>query len=150
MFLKNKNGELVNIKNVVAIRPFITNYCLPTIHMYTKGGHKVRFCHTSESDAIQAHKAIKELLIHGPKYNQQPLPNTFSKWIDVNDNMFMIDQIECILVEGWVVTVHLENARIEFFNHNDKELAQCLSDFDLALRCNGKLINLDGCDAAEQ
>jgi hypothetical protein len=144
MFLKNKNGELVNIKNVVAVRPFIDNYCPPTIHMYTKGGHKVRFCHTSESDAIQAHKAIKELLIRGPNHNQQPWIHIGSKWIDVDGNMFMIDQIECILVEGWVVTVHMENTMIEFFNHNDKELEQCLKNFEIALRGIGHIIKLDG------
>jgi hypothetical protein len=144
MFLKNKNGELVNIKNVVAVRPFITNYCPPTIHMYTKGGHKVGFSHTSESAAIQAHKDMKELLIHGPKYNQQPWSNSIAKWIDVDGNMLCIDQIECVLVEGWVVTVHLENAMIEFFNHNDKELEQCLRHFEIALMDIGHIIKLDG------
>ena len=144
MFLKNKKGELVNIKNVVAARPFIANYCPPTIHMYTKGGHKVRFYHTSESAASQAHKAIKELLVHGPKYNQQPWSNTIVKWIDVDGNMFMIDQIECVLVEGWVVTVYLENTKLEFFNHNDKELEQCLRNFEIALMGIGHIIKLDG------
>lgn len=144
MFLKNKKGEFVNIKNVVAARQFIDNYCPPTIHVYTKGGHKVRFCHTSKSAAIQAHKAIKELLIRGPDHKQQPWINIGAKWIDVDGNMFMIDQIECILVEGWVATVHLENTKLEFFNHNDEELEQCLRKFEIALAGIGHIIKLDG------
>jgi hypothetical protein len=90
-----------------------------------------------------AHNAIQELLIHGPKYKQRPWTNTV-KWICVKGNMFMLEQIECILMEGWIVEVRMTDITITIENHNDDELEKCLNAFDVALRGNGQIINLGG------
>lgn len=150
MFLKNEKGELVNINKIVAVRPFIENYCPACIHLHTKNGNKIRFKCVCESDAHKMYKDVNELLIRErPRCNQRPWINEGAKWIEVDGNMFLIEQIECILVEGWVVSVHMENTTIEILNHNDEGLRKCLKYFEVAFKGIGHIINLDGWKAEE-
>ena len=147
MFLKNEKGEIVNINKIAAVK---TNTNARNLHgelehhidLYTEHGHGIRFSYKTEDEFINNYRAIQEILINGPKHNQRPWTDTDAKWICTNDSMVRINQIECIEYEGWVVTVHMDNAEINFWNHSDADLIKCLNNFEFNLKGVGRLINL--------
>lgn len=145
MFLKNEKGEIVNLNKVVAIKTYknVPNdhgELAPCICLHTENGHKVHFWCDSQVEFVNQYKSIQEMLILGPKNNQMPWNHVH--WGYANGDMFRLDQVECILIEGWVVSVYVNNAIVEYTNYNDDALNKCVRDFEFSLRSAGQLADL--------
>ena len=143
MFLKNEIGEIVNVDKIIAVRAFEGGPAYD-VCLHTESGHRIHFQSETKDRFHEQHRTIQEILIRGPKHSQQPWSNSNTKWVCTNGTMLRLDQIECILVEGWVVTVHMTNDEIQFLTHSDDELEKCLNNFEFNLRCVGQYINLTG------
>ena len=154
MFLKNEKGELVNINKIAAVKTETNARNLygeirHHIDMHTEHSEGVRFSYKTVDEFTRNYKAIQELLIKGPKYNQRPWVDANAKWVCANGSMIRLDQIECIVFEGWIVTIHMTNSEMEFCYNSDDELNKCLNNFEFNLRSIGHLINLSGWKAEE-
>ena len=148
MFLRNEKGELVNLNNVVAVKTNTNARGLDGevrhhIYMHTQHGKVIRFSYKTIDEFTHNYKAIQKILIKGPNYRQRAWTDANAEWVWANGSMLRLNQIECIVFGGYVVTVHMANSEVKFVHNNYDELLKCLNAFEFNLISIGHLVKLD-------